>query len=147
MTKLKAYSFFTFVFAIVLAYAVWALTAVIEPNLREYATPSVASTNPKTCTDAAFGETCTPTQSPLMFTKYLACSSKAEAQVLSQSEVIACMQAYMVVKLSFISGLELEKYHGMPPEERAEINRRAFKAYRKWRDENPSLVITLLAKP
>jgi len=108
---------------------------------------NVAMSNPNPCTDAEFGETCIPNQSPLMLTEYLACSSKAESQILNQSEAIACLQAYLAVKLSFISGVGLENYPIIPQEQRVEINRRAFKAYRKWRVENPSLVITPPAKP
>lgn len=145
MSKFRICSLFTI--TLVLAYAAWAFPSVIKSNQGEHATPDVALSNPKPCTDAAFGETCTLTQSPFMLAEYLTCSSKAAAQVLNQSEVIACMQAYLAVKLSFISGVELGNYQGLPPEKRGEINRRAFKAYRKWKGENPNFVITPSAKP
>ncbi len=145
MSKPTISSFFTI--AVVLAYAAWALPVVVQPNQGEHASADVASSKPKPCTDAAFGETCVPLQSPLMFTEYLACSSKSETLRLSRSEVIACMEAYLAVKLSFISEIEPEYFREMSRERQIEINRRAFMAYRKWRDENPNLVLTPSANP
>lgn len=138
MSKLKIYSILTG--AVVLSYAAWASPISIWSNKGGHVTVELAPSKLKECSVAEHGQICIPDEGPLMLNEYLECSSQAETQILSQSMVIACMEAYLAVKLSFISGIEPNSYRQMPREQKIEVNRRAFEAYRSWRDRNPIVV-------
>lgn len=135
MSKLNIYSILTGV--VVLLYAAWAAPISIWSNKSGHVTTDLDSSKLKYCAVAEIGQTCMPDEGPTMLSEYLACSSQAETQLLSQSRAKACMEAYLAVKLSFISGVEPNSYRRMPHERQIEVNRRAFEAYRNW---NPFVV-------
>lgn len=135
MSKLKIYSILAT--AVALSYAAWASPVSIWPNKNGQTAVNLGSSKLKNCADTEYGQTCMPDEGPLMLSEYQACSSQAGIQILSQSRAFACMEAYLTVKLSFISGIEPNSYRQMPHEEQIEVNRRAFEAYRNW---NPIVV-------
>lgn len=138
MSKLNIYSILAG--AVVLSYTAWAAPISIWSNKGGHVTTDQETSKLMNCTIAEIGQACTPEEGPLMLGEYLACSSQAETRTLSLSRAIACMEAYLTVKLSFISGVEPNSYRQMPREQRLEINRRAFEAYRNWMDRNPTAV-------
>lgn len=138
MSKLNIYSILAG--AVVLSYAAWAAPISIWSNKTGHVTTDQDSSKLMKCAVAEIGQTCMPEKGPLMLSEYLVCSSQAETQILSQSRAIACMEAYLTVKLSFISGVEPNSYRQMPREQQIEVNRRAFEAYRNWMDGNQIVV-------
>ena len=135
MSKLKIYSIVAS--AVVLSYTAWASPVSIWSNNDGHEVVDLNPQNLKACSVTEHGQTCIPDEGPLMLNEYLACSSQAATQLLSQSRAIACMETYLAVKLSFISGVERSSFRHMPQDQQIEINRKAFEAYRNW---NPYVV-------
>ena len=97
----------------------------------------------KNCSDTAQGQTCMPNKRPAKLTEYLECSSEAEVRILSLSEALACTEALLFVKLSFVAGVDPASYRQMPIEDQIKISRRSYKAFSKWRNDNAELLTTV----
>ena len=86
----------------------------------------------KSCSDAEPGATCEPDGMPLMLEEYHACSQKAAHEILPLPEAVACAEAGLAVKLSFIAAYEPRSFRELPLQEQVEMNLRAYMAYRHW---------------
>jgi len=130
---------FVFAVAVLIVVASQVLPVSIFADVTSFASATSANTKSRKCSETEQGQECWPQQMPSMLTEYLACSSEAAVRILSLAKALACTEALMVVKLSFIAGVDPETYRQMSTEEQIEINNRAYQAFSKWRDENPGL--------
>lgn len=68
-----------------------------------------------------------------LYRNYRACDGILEDQLPSASLARACTQFYLLLKLSFLSDVSLERYQRMGAEARAKTNRRGYDAYFAWK--------------
>lgn len=99
--------------------------------------PGSAAVEVQECVAAKIGDICEPNGVPSMLGYYLACLKLARVRILSQTEAFACTEAFLAVKLSFVAGFDPSSYRRLPLEERVEMNRRAYLAYRSWNKKLP----------
>lgn len=64
---------------------------------------------------------------------YSDCSAEATRRRLTNDEALACLDAYLRVKLSFLPGMDIERFLKLAPDARWEVNRRAYAAYVAWK--------------
>jgi len=86
-----------------------------------------------------------PEDMPLIL-DYFICSELAEIRLLSPPEVAGCVELYTQVKLSFLEDVDQSDFREMSARQRAEVNRRGYKAYNDWRQANPELVSEIEAE-
>ncbi|MEM8979336.1 MAG: hypothetical protein AAGD04_07620 [Pseudomonadota bacterium] len=67
-----------------------------------------------------------------LFILHSACNAALEANRLSQADHMQCNGVYVTLKLSFLEDVSLEQYLSARGSVRAEMNQRAFLAYRTW---------------
>lgn len=130
MTRKVAFSSLGLVAAPIAAAAAWAVWAGVggaaEPASATVSGPAVP------CAEAVTGTVCQPARMPAEFAAYRACSDEATRRVLAPEEGVACVEAFLAVKLAFIAGVDRDAYRQMPLEEQIELNLTAYNAYRAW---------------
>ena len=67
-----------------------------------------------------------------IYPQFMACSDLAAIQILSAQQGSACSELLLRLKLSFLPGVTLERYHQMKPKTRAIANEKGYAAYRAW---------------
>jgi hypothetical protein len=68
-------------------------------------------------------------------------------RLLSFDEAATCAGAYMRIKLSFLPGVGLDDFEGLPPQAKAAVNLDAYRRYLEWRLEKPAEVDDLTNAP
>lgn len=71
-----------------------------------------------------------------LYRKYATCSEAAATRELSRSEVAHCVNIYLSLKLSFLHGVSLERYHQMPVKTKIVANEKGYAAFRAWLHRN-----------
>lgn len=64
---------------------------------------------------------------------YTTCSAEAEHRLLSHSEAQLCLDAYLRLKLSFVPGMDMDRFRRLSIEERWKVNQQGYGAYVAWK--------------
>ena len=84
---------------------------------------------------AARTKSVTPEPPTDLVAAYLHCSELAKKRILSASEAQLCADTYHRLKLSFLPELDSVKYDLLSTAERIDAQRRAYAAFRVWREK------------
>ncbi|MEM7720596.1 MAG: hypothetical protein AAF222_15470 [Pseudomonadota bacterium] len=71
---------------------------------------------------------------------HIACSNMAAERPLSIQEVQYCSAVYQEIKLAFVPGLDRAGYTQLAAQQQHSVNLEGYRAFYKWRVENPSTV-------
>lgn len=64
---------------------------------------------------------------------YAECAASATTHMLDSGEARRCADAYLRIKLSFLSGISPDHYKTLPPLKRAKANEAGYAAYLNWK--------------
>lgn len=74
------------------------------------------------------------------FENYYRCFRRAEVKVLNNTDVVFCSRQYILVKLSFIEGVDLMDFDALPSLDRAKVNTEAYRLFKQWEGQNVEMV-------
>jgi hypothetical protein len=68
----------------------------------------------------------------MLFRRHVVCNDAALRGEMPHVLARACAQNFLALKLSFVPGATLERFGGLQPEERAQVNAAGYAGFRAW---------------